>query len=180
MKYNNNVHLLGKNINLVQEKLDLNKMDLKNEINNKNNEKIGNKIENDWNIVSYEITKDIEIKEIFMKINDSLSEIIDNSSYSDDIFSFTIIYSLEEFINEKENIINFLNIILEKLESNFYLPFFIFLVRDENDKSEFEKLLEENKKIDKRNISCFISPLNENINDKDKEIIKLKIMKIFS
>ena len=66
--------------------------------------------------------------------------------------------------------------------TTFYLPFFIFLIKDENDKSEFNKFVEEDIKIDKRNISCYISPLNENIKNKkeNEELIKLKILKIFS
>ena len=177
MKYNNNVHLLGKDIKSIQQKLGLFKEEIKNQ---KENEPII-RLENDWNIYSHEISKDLDIKKIFTTIKESLSKIIEDSSFSNDIFSFTIIYSLDNLANEKENIQNFLNIILDKV-TTFYLPFFIFLIKDENDKSEFNKFVEEVIKIDKRNISCYISPLNENIKNKkeNEELIKLKILKIFS
>ena len=105
MKYNNNVHLLGKDIKSIQQKLGLFKEEIKNQ---KENEPII-RLENDWNIYSHEISKDLDIKKIFTTIKESLSKIIEDSSFSNGnfIFSFTIIYSLDNLANEKENIQNF-------------------------------------------------------------------------
>ena len=197
MQFNNNIIFLGKNIGFIQRELGLIKANMKIKITktNENENKIENKIdknvnnqntnENDWNIFSFELTECVEIEEIFIKIKNILTEKIDNSSYSDDTFSFTIVYSLDDFSKEKKNIKCFFHKIVEKLTSFFYLPFFIFLVKNEKDKSEFYNFLEakelESIKIDKRNISCFISPLNKDIKNKEsiiEEIIQ-KIFKIF-
>ena len=163
-KYNNNVHLLGKDIKSIHEILFSKE----------------NKLEEDWNIISHEISENLKIEAIYEKIKKSLSDNINKSQFSDDIFSFTIIYSLDHIANETENIRNFFKIIMDEKFNTFYLPFFIFLIKDENDKSEFNKLIEEFITIDKRNISCYISPLNEKDKEKNKELIKLKILKIFS
>ena len=64
----------------------------------------GNKLEEDWNIISHEISENLKIEAIFEEIKKSLSYIIENSQFSDDIFSFTIIYSLDNIANENEPI----------------------------------------------------------------------------
>ena len=93
MEYNNTIILIGKNVELIEQKLNLNKSKEK-------------KIENFWNINLFEIennfSEDLEtIKSMLIKkIN--IEEFSNNN-----IFSFTIIYSLndlDEDNKEKENI----------------------------------------------------------------------------
>ena len=77
----NNICLLGENLSLIKKKLDLFQ---------DNN---ANKIQNLWNIISFELKYNQERKDTVMnKIIDSLKE--KNKKYSKLIYSYTIIYSL--------------------------------------------------------------------------------------
>ena len=64
--------------------------------------------------------------------------------------------------------------------------FFILLAQDEKDKEVLNSFISSQNfkdiKIDKRNIECFMSPLNKNLPEKENNIqlIKKKIYKIFS
>ena len=76
----NNICLLGENVDLLQKELDL--------IQDKNIDKI----ENLWNIISFELKdKNKEIDTIFDQVIDSLKQ--QNKKYSKKIFSYTIIYA---------------------------------------------------------------------------------------
>ena len=166
MKEDNNICIIGKNIDTIQKELNLSKEKYKK-----------------WNFIHYKLNN-IDNKEESQNISEellkSLESIIDKdySNDSNEIFSYTIIYSLNNFKennNEKEFIKKIFTDIFNLITSNFFLPFFIFLSKDEQEKDEFNKFLEidEIKKIDKRNICCFI--LNE-----EKKFIKKKIFKIYS
>jgi len=162
----NNICLIGNNIDIIQKELKLSKEKYKDcnfflyKLNNEDN------IEESQNISK-------ELLKLFKGIIDK-----DYSNDSNDVFSFTIIYSLNNFkenINEKEFIKKLFLDIFVQITSNYFLPFFIFLAKDNQEKDEFNKFLEidEIQKIDKRNISCFIF-------NKEKNLIKEKIYKIYN
>lgn len=166
MKEDNNICIIGKNIDIIQKELNLFKEKYKK-----------------WNFIHYKLNN-IDNKEESQNISEellkSLESIIDKdySNDSNEIFSYTIIYSLNDFKennNEKEFIKKIFTDIFNLITSNFFLPFFIFLAKDEQEKDEFNKFLEidEIQKIDKRNICCFIF-------NKEKKFIKTKIFKIYS
>ena len=160
----NNICLLGENVNLLQKDLDL--------IQDKNIDKI----ENLWNIISFELKdKNKEIDIIFDKVIDSLKQ--QNKKYSKKIFSYTIIYALDIFNEEKENYLkSLLNKIVKAFPNFFDHPFIILLGEDESNKNKIVSFINreiQNIGIDKRNISFFIKK-------KEKEMIRNKILKIFS
>ena len=160
----NNICLLGENVNLLQQDLDL--------IQDKNIDKI----ENLWNIISFELKdKNKEIDIIFDKVIDSLKQ--QNKKYSKKIFSYTIIYALDIFNEEKENYLkSLLNKIVKAFPNFFDHPFIILLGEDESNKNKIVSFINreiQNIGIDKRNISFFIKK-------KEKEMIRNKILKIFS
>ena len=171
MKYDNNVYLIGEDLDLICKKLSLNKNDKK-----------------DWEI--HPLKNNGKIEDNFNEITNSLETIISNSAYNNKIFSFTIIYSLGELSAiAKEKIKLLFDKIDEVIDSCYNLPFFIFLTKDEKSKNELDKYLDQEiikKKIniDKRNISSFISPLNNDLKKIEKEtnikLIERKILTIFS
>lgn len=176
-KYDNNICIIGKNTDKIIEKLDLFKE------NNKE------KLENRWYISSYNINNNEEIEQIYNKIITNINDMKEKSDFSEEIFSYTIIYSLDDLKknkNEKDNITKLFKIISLKIESFYYHPFFILLAKDEKDKEDLDSFINSqninNIKIDKRNIECFITPLNESLEEKEKNVklIKQKIYKIFS
>ena len=160
MEYNNRVYLIGRNVELIKQRLGL--------IEDKNNKKI----ENNWNIHSHEI-KENNINKVFQNITTSLSSIIDEE-YEKKTFNFTIIYSLDE-LNEdkkKENIINLFKSIMEKSPDSYYQPFFILLAKNKKDKDQLDELIKNditNIGYDIRNIFCFISPLQNDLTDDEAE-----------
>jgi hypothetical protein len=164
---NNNICLIGKNVEQIKDELGLVQGE--------------NKIENLWNIISYEKKDKNDMDSIINKLIDSIKKNIEDSGYSKKIFSYTIIYSLEDYTEEIDCLKKMFTKIVKISPSFFYQPFFIFLAKDENDKNEFSKFINgddfEKIGIDKRNISCFISPLNHK---NDLEMIKRKILKIFA
>ena len=94
--FENNICLIGKNIDSIKVKLDLNK---------DNNE---NRIQNLWNIILFEKGNEENMDNVFKKVIDSLKE--KNKKYSNKIYSYTIIYSLEEFNeNQRKPSKNFIN-----------------------------------------------------------------------
>ena len=93
-EYKNNISLIGKN------KEDLDKIKIRLGLNQNLNE---NKLENDWNIFSYEIIENKEI-EIFEKIIKKIEEIKKKASYGNEIFSYTIIFLVNEIEEGKKNI----------------------------------------------------------------------------
>ena len=120
---------------------------------------------------------------VFNKVIDSLKE--KNKKFSNKIYSYTIIYSLEEFnVNQENHLRTLLTEIIKICDSYFNQPFLILLSQDESDKKKvinfFNKEEIQNIGLDQRNISYFISPINSNNNEKNKEMIKQKIFKIFS
>ena len=169
MKENNNICIIGQNIHIdnIRKVFNLTKEQYKN-----------------WNFSNFKL-KNIDDKEEFesisTKILNSLEIIIKKVEYSKDankVFSYTIIYSLNNFKennNEKEFIKKLFQDILNPITSNYYLPFFIFLAKDIEEKDEFNKFLEldEIQKPDERNISCFIF-------DKENNSIENKIFKIYA
>ena len=161
-KYKNNICIVGKDVNTIQKELNLF------EENNIT------KIENFWNVISCDWEEVIEI------IKSS------NTDYKNEKFSLTIIFSLNNLNNEQKKKINNLIIDLEdNLESDniseYNFPFLIFLVQNEEDKNDLEKEFLQYKIIDKRNISFFISPLkNDSSKEKNIDLIKMKIYKIYS
>ncbi len=169
--FENNICLIGKNIDSIKVKLDLNK---------DNNE---NRIQNLWNIILFEKGNEENMDKVFNKVIDSLKE--KNKKYSNKIYSYTIIYSLEEFNINQENLLrSLLTEIIKICDSYFNQPFLILLSQDESDKKKainfFNKEEIQNIGLDQRNISYFISPINSNNNEKNEEMIKQKIFKIFS
>ena len=169
-EYKNNISLIGeskKDIDTIKIKLDL--------VQNIKE----NKLENDWNIFSYEI-KDNNQADIFDKILTKIEELKKKASYSNVIFSYTIIFSIKEIKEGQKNIKKLLEKLLSKLKNNYYFqPFIILLTDNQKDKNELENFLiskEIPKGFDMRNISCFVSP----INSETSEIIKSKIKRIFS
>ena len=171
MKYDNNVYLLGKDLDLICQILCLNKENKK-----------------DWEI--HPLKNNDKFEDNLNEIINSLEKNIKNSGYSNKIFSFTIIYSLGNLSkNEKNNINNLFEKIVEVINSCYYLPFFIFLTKNKKNKNELNEYIEnniinKNIDIDKRNISCFISPLNNDLTNEEKEtnikLIERKILTIFS
>ena len=120
---------------------------------------------------------------VFNKVIDSLKE--KNKKFSNKIYSYTIIYSLEEFnVNQENHLRTLLTEIIKICDSYFNQPFLILLSQDESDKKKvinfFNKEEIQNIGLDQRNISYFISPINSNNNEKNEEMIKQKIFKIFS
>ena len=168
----NNICLLGENLSLIKKKLDLFQ---------DNN---ANKIQNLWNIISFELKYNQERKDTVMnKIIDSLKE--KNKKYSKLIYSYTIIYSLENFNEEKENYLKrLLTEIIKICPTTFNQPFLILLGKDESNKNKIINFINrediQNIGIDKRNISCFISPLNSENSNINGEKIRQKILRIFS
>lgn len=166
--YKNNICLIGKNIEDIKVKLDLIKDENK------------DRIQNLWNIISFEKRNGEDMNSIFDRVVSSLKE--QNKKYSMKTYSYTIIYSLEKFDKEQES---HLKTLLTKINSicktYFNQPFLILLSQDELNKKEvlnfFNKEEIRNIGIDPRNISSFVSPLNSN--NENGEIIK-KIFKIFS
>ena len=171
MDFENNICLIGKNIDSIEEKLDLKK---------DNNE---NRIQNLWNIILFEKGNAENMDKVFNKVIDSLKE--KNKKFSNKIYSYTIIYSLEEFnVNQENHLRTLLTEIIKICDSYFNQPFLILLSQDESDKKKvinfFNKEEIQNIGFDQRNISYFISPINSNNNEKNEEMIKQKIFKIFS
>ena len=164
------------NISLIGEKEDIDKIKIKLDLTQNLKE---NKLENDWNIFTYEI-KDNNQVDIFDKIIKKIEEIKKKSSYSDEIFSYTIISSVNEIKEGKKNIKKLLEKLLSKLKNNYYFqPFIILLTDNQKDKKDLENFLiskEIPKGFDMRNISCFVSP----IKSETSEIIRNKIKRIFS
>jgi len=160
----NNICLLGENVDLLQKELDL--------IQDKNIDKI----ENLWNIISFELKdKNKEIDTIFDQVIDSLKQ--QNKKYSKKIFSYTIIYALDILNEEKENYLkSLLNKIVKAFPDFFDHPFIILLGEDESNKNKIVSFINreiQNIGIDKRNISFFTKI-------KEKEMVRNKILKIFS
>jgi len=160
----NNICLLGENVDLLQKELDL--------IQDKNIDKI----ENLWNIISFELKdKNKEIDTNFDQVIDSLKQ--QNKKYSKKIFSYTIIYALDILNEEKENYLkSLLNKIVKAFPDFFDHPFIILLGEDESNKNKIVSFINreiQNIGIDKRNISFFTKI-------KEKEMVRNKILKIFS
>jgi GTP-binding protein EngB required for normal cell division len=167
--YKNNICLIGKDIEHIKAKLDLIKDDNK------------DKIQNLWNIISFEKRNGEDMNSIFDGVVSSLKE--QNKKYSMKTYSYTIIYSLEKFNAEQERHLKaLLNQIIKICKTYFNQPFLILLSEDELNKKKvldfFNKEEIRNIGIDPRNISSFVSPLNSN--NENGKMIKLKIFKIFS
>ena len=171
-EFNNNICLIGENVDLIKKKLDLER-----------DENV-NKIQNLWNIISYEIKEkpEKEINQIFEEIIESIKKEIE-IKYTKKKYSYTIIYSLNNFNKQKEIYIKELLYKIVKICPSFFKqPFLILLAEGEETKDNIIKFINkdeiQNLGIDKRNISYFISPLTEN--KENTEVIKLKLLKIFS
>ena len=168
-KYDNKIYLIGKEIEEIKKELDI----LKSENN-------PNKLENRWHILSCNVNNEDSIEEYFNEIILNIIDIKDKSIYSDETFSFTIIYSLDE-IKVNKNVTKNIKLLLEsissKITTSYYHPFIILLAENEKDKEEIDLFLNSDSiheiKIDKRNIECFVTPLNK----KEKQMnIKLKFL----
>ena len=164
MNNKNNICIIGndeKDVELIKTELNLNK-----DFNE-------NKIENYWNIFSYG----------WNHIKDIIAVLKSNSSpFNNEIFSFTIIASLNEIKGSQKEQINelFKNIENSKIREHKY-PFIIFLIKNAEEEAVLKNELNKYKKFDERNISIFISPLIDNkLKEKNIKLIKLKINKIFS
>ena len=161
-KYKNNICIVGKDIKIIQKELNLVKED---QID---------KIENFWNVIL------CDWKDVIEKIKSY------NIGLKIEKFSLTIIFSLDDLNNkEKEKINNLMRGLDENLEediiSDYKFPFIIFLVQNEQDENDLKNEFLQYTNIDKRNISYFISPLkNDSSKEKNKNLIKNKIFKIFS
>ena len=167
--YKNNICLIGKNIEDIKVKLDLIKDENK------------DRIQNLWNIISFEKRNGEDMNSIFDGVVSSLKE--QNKKYSMKTYSYTIIYSLEKFNEKQERHLKaLLNQIIKICKTYFNQPFLILLSEDELNKKKvldfFNKEEIRNIGIDPRNISSFVSPLNSN--NENGKMIKLKIFKIFS
>ena len=170
-EYKDNICLIGRNIDIIKSKLHLEK--------NQNKKKL----EDFWNISSYEIKDNLQVNNIFDEILKVIQELIKKSTYGSKKFSYTIIYELNEISQEKKNLQNLIKKLLTKLKNNYYnQPFIILLANNQQDKDELELFLKEYEifEYDKRNISCYISPININSSSDDSEIIRRKIDRIFS
>ena len=167
--FENNICLIAKNIEPIKVKLDLIKDENK------------DRIQNLWNIISFEKRNGEDMDIIFSKVISSLKE--QNKKYTNKTYSYTIIYSLEEFNAEQEGYLKtLLTEIIKICKTYFNQPFLILLSKDELNKKKvidfFNKEEIRNIGIDPRNISSFVSPLNSN--NENGEMIKQKIFKIFS
>ncbi len=168
----NNICLIGDiDITLIQENLDLFQ------------DKYADKIENSWKIRIFKVKDEEEekVKEVINEIIVSIKNI--KTNFSNKIFSYTIIYSLYNFNTKKKSYLKSLLTEIAKMSSSFfYQPFLILLADDEKSKNSTISFLNEDSiqklSIDKRNISCFISPLKGN--KENIKMIKTKILKIFS
>ena len=175
-KYDNKIYLIGKEIEEIKKELDI----LKSENN-------PNKLENRWHILSCNVNNEDSIEEYFNEIILNIIDIKDKSIYSDETFSFTIIYSLDE-IKVNKNVTKNIKLLLEsissKIKTSYYHPFIILLAENEKDKEEIDLFLNSDSihkiKIDKRNIECFVTPLNKKEKQMNIKLIKRKIYKIFS
>ena len=166
MEYNNTVYLIGENVENIKKCLGLFK-DTK------------TKIENYWKIYSDEIN-DMNIAEVFEDLIQKISDMIDDYTKT---YSFTIIYSLGKFKEEKKNILNLIERIVDITSLPYYQPFLILLAQNKEDKTQLDQMFKndvENIDYDKRNISIFISPLNNNYNEDLIKEIRVKIFKIFA
>ena len=173
-KYDNNICIIGKNIDKIKEKLGLLKNPKK------------DTLENRWQIIPYNILNDEDNENVFNKIITNINDIKAKSEFSDETFSYTIVYSLDK-IKIDNNVKGNIRMLLEKIssiESVYYHPFIILLAENEKDKDEINLFLNSHFineiEIDKRNIECFITPLNTKIVKNHIELIKRKIYKIFS
>ena len=117
MKEDNNICIIGKNIDTIQKELNLSKEKYKK-----------------WNFIHYKLNN-IDNKEESQNISEellkSLESIIDKdySNDSNEIFSYTIIYSLNDFKennNEKEFIKKIFTDIFNLITSNFFYFFSFF------------------------------------------------------
>ena len=117
MKEDNNICIIGKNVDIIQKELNLSKEKYKK-----------------WNFFLYKLNN-IDDKEesqnISKELLESLENIIDKdySNDSNEVFSYTIIYSLNNFKennNEKEFIKNLFIDIFKLIASNYFLPFSFF------------------------------------------------------
>ena len=166
-KFKNNICLVGKDIDIIRKDLNLFK--------DKNQEKI----ENNWNIIS------CDWKDIIQNIKKY------NSDFSNELFSFTIIISLDKLNNEQKDKINKLFSDLEDNLKNktknsnkiseFNFPFFILLLQNEAEITDLTKEFLQYNLIDKRNISFFITPLKKNyLFETNVNLIKRKLYRIYS
>ncbi len=167
MNYDNNICIIGEDIESIKNKLNL----------NKNKDENSNKLENLWNIISYEINDNnnneykllVENEDkLFDNILNNIENIKKNSIYDvNKIFSFTIIHYLNKIESQIKNLEKMFEKIIVKFKDDFYYqPFIIILVNNEPDKQKIENFLN-NKKllegIDKRKISNFIKEDSSNI-----------------
>ena len=174
-KYDNNIYILGKNVEEIKKELGIFKS------------KNMDKLENRWHIFSSDVKDNKDIEEYFNEIISNINDMKDQSEYSEETFSYTIIYSLDQIKsnqNVTKNIKLLLEIITNKIKSSYYHPFIILLAENEKDKEEIDFFLNSDDiyeiKIDKRNVECFVSPLNIKGKEIHVKLIKRKIYKIFS
>ena len=146
-------------------------------------------IQNKWNVNQINTNNFSETNPYYPQISEKIIELISQNTYDDDfIYSFTIIYIVYNLKKQNDDITLLLQTIQNSSKNNYYLPFVIFLFNTdkEDDKNSLEKIINTNelfRKIDKRNISYFIYPLNMKQNLQKDELIKEifnKLYKIYS
>lgn len=110
---------------------------------------------------------------------------IQNADYRMEKYSNTIIFSMDilnnnEIRNVETLVENFENLFENDEITDYYFPFLVFLIQNEEDKNKIEDIFQ-NKSIDPRNISFFISPLRNDDNKKNNiQLIRNKLFEIFS
>ena len=146
-------------------------------------------IQNKWNVNQINTDELLDANPSYREISEKIEELRDQSDFDPDyIYSFTIIYILDNFEEQKNDINLLLEIIQNKTPNSYYQPFIIFILNsekneEENSLVELTNISKDFQEIDKRNISYFIYPLNTPDNSKKnqtKEEILNKLYLIYS
>ena len=159
-QYKNKIYLIGKDLYDIR-----NILKLYQDLNN-------NEITGFWEINTLD----------WNNIIPQLKEDINNADYRMEKYSNTIIFSMDILNNNEirnvETLVQNFVILFENDE--YYFPFLVFLIQNEEDKNKIENIFQ-NKSIDPRNISFFISPLKNDDNKKNNiQLIRNKLFEIFS
>ena len=162
-QYKNKIYLIGKDLYDIR-----NILKLYQDLNN-------NEITGFWEINTLD----------WNNIIPQLKEDINNADYRMEKYSNTIIFSMDILNNNEIRNVETLVQNFETLNENdeitdYYFPFLVFLIQNEEDKNKIENIFQ-NKSIDPRNISFFISPLKNDDNKKNNiQLIRNKLFEIFS
>jgi len=162
-QYKNKIYLIGKDLYDIR-----NILKLYQDLNN-------NEITGFWEINTLD----------WNNIIPQLKEDINNADYRMEKYSNTIIFSMDILNNNEirnvETLVQNFEILFENDEiTDYYFPFLVFLIQNEEDKNKIENIFQ-NKSIDPRNISFFISPLKNDDNKKNNiQLIRNKLFEIFS